>query len=195
MSGGRELGETLLCMQCHGIMERRSLPSPTSLHHRLYRWWCLSHLFFGPCQVFSLAPRVDGARGGDGVLETHPTPLARCSASRLGGAAAVEASKRRSRNENSQSRRAFTRAWPYKYPRGGPAQEGFPKAPLSHPISSSTPFVLPLVSQASNKPPASIESTHTAKESTAIMSDSKNFETLQLHAGYVLPQARGNSFN
>lgn len=82
-----------------------------------------------------------------------PLPLPDAARHDLGGAAAVEASKRRSRNENSQSRRAFTRAWPYKYPRGGPAQEGFPKAPLSHPISSSTPFVLPLVSQASNKPP------------------------------------------
>lgn len=195
MSGGRELGETLLCMQCHGTMERRSLPSPTSLHHRLYRWWCLSHLFFGPCQVFSLAPRVDGARGGDGVLETHPTPLARCSASRLGGAAAVEASKRRSRNENSQSRRAFTRAWPYKYPRGGPAQEGFPRPLCLIPSPHPPPLCCPSSPKPRASPPASIESTHTAKESTAIMSDSKNFETLQLHAGYVLPQAHGNSFN
>lgn len=70
-------------MQCHGTMERRSLPSPTSLQPPPIPVLCLSHLFFGLCHVFSLAPRVDGARGGDGVLETHPTPLARCSASRL----------------------------------------------------------------------------------------------------------------
>lgn len=195
MSGGRELGETLLCMQCHGTMERRSLPSPTSLHHRLYRWWCLSRLFFGPCQVFSLAPRVDGARGGDGVLETHPTPLPDAARHDL------EVRRQWRPAKDVPVMKIRNPAVPSHEPgrisiqEGDRHRKGSPRPLCLIPSPHPPPLCCPSSPKPRTSPPASIESTHTAKESIVIMSDSKNFETLQLHAGYVLPQARGNSFN
>lgn len=74
-------------------------------------------------------------------------------------------------------------------------RKGSPRPLCLIPSPHPPPLCCPSSPKPRTSPPASIESTHTAKESTAIMSDSKNFETLQLHAGYVLPQARGNSFN
>lgn len=74
-------------------------------------------------------------------------------------------------------------------------RKGSPRPLCFIPSPHPPPLCCPSSPKPRTSPPASIESTHTAKESTAIMSDSKNFETLQLHAGYVLPQARGNSFN